>query len=222
MSKTVVGLGGLLNDPACCIVKNGELVAAVEQAKVVRQDRPGSFPDEALAMALEVGGVHASDISCVALARPFAHGSESVSQIEMRSRFPESEIVVVEHHHAHAASAYYASGFEAASVLSVDRAGDFRSAVLFQGQGNQLTPLRELYFPDSIGDLFNRVTELLGYEARSDEHKVQWMSASGEPAYRDVFRRVLHRVDHSWPHTDRSYFDSDRLAHGGFSARFYT
>ena len=221
MSKIVVGLGGLLSDPACCIVKDGDLVAAVEQAKVSRQDRPGSFPDEALAMALEVGGVRAGDIGCVALARPFAHGSESLSQIEMRARFPASEIVVVEHHHAHAASAYYASNFQAASVLSVDRAGDFRSAVSFHGERTHLTPVRELYFPDSIGDLFNRVTALLGYEARADEHKVQWMSASGEPAYREVFQRVLRRVADNWPHTDRSYFDSDRLAQGGFSARFY-
>ena len=222
MSKIVVGLGGLLSDPACCIVKDGELVAAVEQAKVARQDRPGSFPDEALAIALEVGGVRASDIGCVALARPFAHGAESVSQIEMRARFPESEIVVVEHHLAHAASAYYASGFHSASVLSVDRAGDFRSAVLFQGENNHLNPVRELYFPDSIGDLFNRVTDLLGYEARADEHKVQWMSASGEPAYHEVFQRILRRADQEWPHVDRAYFDSDRLANGGFSGRFYT
>jgi carbamoyltransferase len=222
MSKIVVGLGGLLSDPACCIVKDGELVAAVEQAKVARQDRPGSFPDEALSIALEIGRVKADEISCVSIARPFAYGSESLSQIEMRARFPESEIVVVEHHHAHAASAYYASGFQSASVLSVDRAGDFRSAVLFQGQKNQLMPVRELYFPDSIGDLFNRVTELLGYEARADEHKVQWMSASGEPVYRDVFRRLLHRLDQDWPHTDRTYFDSDRPGLGGFSERFYT
>jgi carbamoyltransferase len=221
MSKIVVGLGGLLSDPACCIVKDGQLVAAVEQAKVARQDRPGSFPDEALSMALEIGGVKAADIGCVALARPFAQGSESDSQIEMRARFPESEIVVVEHHHAHAASAYYASGFESAAVLSVDRAGDFRSAVLFEGRQNQLNPVRELYFPDSLGDLFNRVTELLGYEARADEHKVQWMSASGEPAYRETIRHILHRTHQDWPHIDRSYFDSDRPAQGGFSARFY-
>lgn len=222
MSKIVVGLGGMLSDPACCIIKDGELVAAVEQAKVSRQDRPGSFPDEALAIALEVGHVRPRDISCVSLARPFAYGSESDSQIEMRARFPESEIVVVEHHHAHAASAYYASGFNSASVLSVDRAGDFRSAVLFTGEGNHLLPVRELYFPDSIGDLFNRVTELLGYEARADEHKVQWMSSSGDPVYHEVFQRILHKVGDTWPHTDRSYFDSDRLAQGGFSARFYS
>ena len=221
MSRIVVGLGGLLSDPACCIVKDGQLVAAVEQAKVARQDRPGSFPDEAMSMAAEIAGVKPAEISCVALARPFALGSESVSQIEMRARFPASEIVVVEHHHAHAASAYYASGFEEAAVLSVDRAGDFRSAVLFEGRGNQLLPVRELYFPDSIGDLYNRVTELLGYEARADEHKVQWMSASGEPVYRQVFQRILHRMNKDWPHTDRAYFDSDRHGRGEFSARFY-
>jgi carbamoyltransferase len=221
VSKIIIGLGGLLSDPACCVIKDGELAAAVEQAKVARQDRPGSFPDEALSLALEISGVKLADVSCVALARPFAQGAESVSQIEMRARFPEAEIVVVEHHHAHAASAYYASGFESAAVLSVDRAGDFRSAVLFEGRQNQLTPVRELYFPDSLGDLFNRVTELLGYEARADEHKVQWMSASGEPEYRETFRHILHKTHPGWPHIDRSYFDSDRPGQGGFSARFY-
>ena len=222
MSRTVVGLGGLLSDPACCIVKDGKLVAAVEQAKIARQDRPGSFPDEALTLALQISEVEAAHITCVALARPFAAGPESVAQIQMRARFPDAEIVVIEHHHAHAASAYYASNFQSASILSIDRAGDFRSAVLFDGRHNQITPQRELYFPDSLGDLYNRVTELLGYEAGADEHKVQWMSASGEPTYREVFRRILHRTDQSWPHINRGYFDSDRPSAGGFSERFYS
>jgi carbamoyltransferase len=221
VAQIVIGLGGLLSDPACCVIKDGVLCSAIEQAKVSRQDRPGSFPDEAFALALEVAGISADEVACVALARPFALGIESNSLLSMRARFPKSEIVVVEHHHAHAASAYFASGFEEASVLSVDRAGDFRSAALFHGRGNQLNAVRELYFPDSLGDLFNRVTELLGYEPRADEHKVQWLSASGTPSYRDVFWKILHRTDSSWPHMDRSYFDSDQLAKGGFGARFY-
>jgi carbamoyltransferase len=224
--KVIIGLGGLLSDPACCVLKNGQIASAIEQAKVSRQDRPGEFPGEAFAMALNVAGVKESEIDGVALARPFAMGPESDAQLELRARFPRSEIVVVEHHYAHAASAYYASGYDSASVLSVDRAGDFRSAVLFRGERTQLTPVRELYFPDSLGDLFNRVTEMLGYEPRADEHKVQWMSASGKAAYLDVFRRILHANNHvstnqSWPKLERSYFDADRLTQGGFSARFY-
>jgi carbamoyltransferase len=217
----IVGLGGLLSDPACCVIKDGLLAAAVEQAKVSRQARPGSFPDEAFALALDSAGVKAEEVEGVALARPFALGAESATQIDLRARFPRSEILVVEHHLAHAASAFYASGMEEAAVLSIDRAGDFRSGALFQGRGNHLLPVREMYFPDSFGDLFNRVTEMLGYEARADEHKVQWLSASGSPAYLDVFRKILHGGPASWPRLDRSYFDADHSTRGGFSRKFY-
>ncbi len=221
MPRVILGLGGLLSDSACCVLKDGEIAAGVEQSKVSRQDRPGEFPEEAFKTALEVARIKPAEIDCVALARPFALGSESNAQLEIRARFPNSEIVVVEHHQAHAASAYYVSGFQSASVLSIDRAGDFRSAVLFRGDRNQLTPVRELYFPDSLGDLFNRVTSLLGFEPRADEHKVQWLSASGEPKHVKVFRDILHRSGSTWPQIDRTYFDADLLTRGGFSARFF-
>lgn len=221
MSKTIVGLGGLLSDPSCCVVKNGELVSALEQKKISRRDRPGAFPEEAFGQALDIAGIGLNDVDCVAVARRFTTSSESAAQLELRARFPQSEIVVVEHHHAHAASAYYTSPFDNAKVLSVDRAGDYRSAVLYQGLGNQITPVREMYFPDSFGDLFNRVTELLGFEPRGEEHKVQWLSTLGEPAFLTTFRNILRPNDSGWPRFDRGYLDADELTRGGFSARFY-
>ncbi|MBV8550832.1 MAG: hypothetical protein JOY54_05995 [Acidobacteriaceae bacterium] len=221
MPRVLVGLGGLLSDPSVCVIKDGRIAAAIEQAKVSRSDRPGAFPDEAFNLALQVAGIDADEIGCLAVARPFATGAESQAQLALRARFSQSEIVVVEHHHAHAAAAYYLSGFQEGAALSIDRAGDFRSAVLFRAQGNELTPVRELYFPDSLGDLYNRVTDLLGFEPRADEHKVQWLSASGEPACLEAFRKILHRAQPAWPKMDRSYFDADHLTQGGFSARFY-
>ncbi|MBV9268571.1 MAG: hypothetical protein JO061_20550 [Acidobacteriaceae bacterium] len=221
MAETILGLGGLLSDPACCVLANGRLAAAVEQSKISRQDRPGEFPDEAFAAALHVAGIAPESLSCVAIARPFASGAESTAQLRLRTRFPNSDVVIVEHHYAHAASAFYASPFESAAVLSVDRAGDFRSAVLFEGRGRHLTPVREMYFPDSLGDLFNRVTELLGFEPRADEHKIQWLSTSGEPKHLSLFRDILHRGGTTWPQMDRSYFDADHLTNGGFSAKFF-
>ena len=226
MSRIIAGLGGLLSDPACCIIKDGRIASAIEQSKVSRPrgthgDRPGEFPDEAFQLALQAARLNPDGIDCVALARPFARGAESDAHLALRARFPKSEIVVVEHHHAHAASAYYVSGFHSAWVLSLDRAGDFRSAVAFKGENNQLTPVRELYFPDSLGDLFNRVTELLGFEPRDDEHKVQWLSASGKPAHLVTFRNILRKGSSGWPQLDRSYFDADRLTGGGFSSKFF-
>jgi len=221
MSKVIVGLGGLLSDPACCVISNGRIASAVEQAKLTRHDRPGEFADEAFAVALEVAALRSDDVGCIALARPFALGEESAALLELRARFPQSEIVVVDHHEAHAASAFYASGFEEASVLSVDRAGDYRSAVLFDGRAKRLTKIRELYFPDSLGDLYNRVTELLGFKPRSDEHKIQWLSASGTAKFSGVFQKIVQTTDDGWPRFERSFFDADRLMHGGFSTRFH-
>src|SRR3954451_16400973 len=123
MSKTIVGLGGFLSDPSCCVIRNGELVSAVEQKKVSRHDRPETFPEEAFAGALEIAGIGLNDIDCVAVARRLTTTSESAAQLALRARFPQSDIVVVEHHHAHAASAFYTSPFENARVLSIDRAG---------------------------------------------------------------------------------------------------
>ena len=203
------------------MLRDGQFASAVEQAKISHHERPGVFPEEALSAALKTADVTSQQVDCVAIARPFALGPESVAQLELRARFPHSEIVVVGHHRAHAASAYYVSPFDGATVLSVDRAGDFRSAVLFEANGRHLLPVRELYFPDSLGDLFNRVTELLGYKTRADEHKVQWLSAYGRPDYIDVFRSILRKGSGRWLYTDRTFFDADRLIQGGFSARFY-
>ncbi|MBV8572948.1 MAG: hypothetical protein JO319_20180 [Acidobacteriaceae bacterium] len=222
MPHVLVGLGGLLSDPAVCVIKDGRLAAAIEQAKVSRQERLGTFPEEAFALALQMAQLDAAQVGCVAVARPFTAGSESVAQLALRARFPQSEIVVVEHHHAHAASAYYLSGFDESAVLSVDRAGDFRSAVLFRAIGNELTTVREMYFPDSLGDLYNRITALLGFEPRADEHKVQWLSAAGEPNFSEVMEKMLHASGLGWPKLDRSYFDPDHTIRGGFSAKFYT
>ncbi len=221
MPRIIAGFGGLLSDPACCVIKDGRVASAVEQAKVSRHERLGSFPDDAFNLALKIAGVKPEEVGCIAVARPFAVGPESVMQLELRARFPDAEVVVIEHHHAHAASAYYATEFDSASVLSIDRAGDFRSAVLFTGRQNRLTPVRELYFPDSLGDLFNRVTELLGFEARADEHKVQWLSAPGRPEFLQLFRRLLYRSGTAWPQIDRNFFDAGRLTQGGFSGGFY-
>ncbi len=128
---------------------------------------------------------------------------------------------MVEHHAAHAASAYYPSPFDDATVLTIDRDGDFRSAARWHASGNQLHLEKDLYYPDSLGDLYSRVTELLGFTAGSDEHKVQWLSTadSGEQ-FLPLFEEILGSS--GWPCINRAFFDSDRLSAGGFSEKFYS
>jgi carbamoyltransferase len=127
--------------------------------------------------------------------------------------------VVVEHHAAHAASAYYPSPFDEATVLTLDRDGDFRCAARWRAFGTtQLSLEKDLYYPDSLGDLYGRVTELLGFRAGLDEHKVQWLSASGASAFAAV-PKSSHARRATGHRLDRSFFDAERLTQGGFSAR---
>jgi carbamoyltransferase len=135
--------------------------------------------------------------------------------------FPAAQVVIMDHHTAHAASAFYASPFEEATVLTLDREGDLRCGARWHGHGGHLDLDRELYFPDSVGDVYTRVTELLGYQPNADEHKVQWLSTSGDDRFVGLFAEVLGTDSNDWPRPARAFFDSHKLGAGGFSARLY-
>lgn len=224
----ILGIGGILGDAASAILKDGCLAAAIEESKLSRQGlRAGAhtgatgLPEQSIAACLSLAGTTPAQVDAVAIVRPFTAGPEASLHLQLRARFPNSRIVVVEHHTAHAASAYYPSPFEEATVLTLDRAGDFRCGTRWRAAGVQLTLEKELYYPDSLGDLYGRVTELLGFHANLEEHKVQWLSASGDDRFRDLFLEIMPLRDGEWPRLDRSFFDAERLTHGGFSARFY-
>src|SRR5579884_1569758 len=169
----IVGLGGLNDDPACAVLSGGALVSAVEQRKIARRVQHGALPREAIEAALNLAKARPADVDCAAVVRPF----DQQLHVALRTEFPRAQVVMVEHHTAHAASAYYPSPFEDATVLTLDRDGDFRSAARWRASGNTLQLERDLYYPDSLADVYGRVTELLGFHARSDEHKVQWLAA---------------------------------------------
>ena len=130
--------------------------------------------------------------------------------------FPKARVVSIDHHAAHAAAAYLASPFGNAVVIALDREGDLRCGSKWRGEANRLVLEEEILYPDSIGELYGRVTELLGFQRRADEHRVQWLSATGEPRYCAVFAAIVH--NHA---IDQSYFDSGRQGHGGFGVKFF-
>jgi carbamoyltransferase len=217
----ILGIGGLLGDAATAILKDGALVAAIEESKLVRRRTHwgghGELPEHSIAKCLELAGVTPQQVDAVAIVRPIP---ESDFHLKLRARFPESRIVVLEHHLAHAASAYYPSPFEEATVLTLDHGSDLRCGSRWQAAGPHMTLEHEQYSPDSLGDLYGRVTELLGFDSDVDEHKVQWLSVGGDGRYRDLFLDILCLSDDG-PRLDRSFFSTERLNRGGFSARFY-
>jgi carbamoyltransferase len=75
------------------------------------------------------------------------------------------------HHLSHAASAYYASPFESAAILTIDGVGERATATICRGQGNGITVLREMNFPHSIGLLYSAFTYYCGFKVNDGEYK---------------------------------------------------
>ncbi len=116
-TSNILGIGGLPQNASASLIRNGAIVAAVEQGKVSRQRGPNPYPAAAIAECLRLGGVSAEEIGTVAL---------SEMPLDLGAQFRKAHVVQVSHHQAHAASAYYASPFESATVLTFDRHGSYR------------------------------------------------------------------------------------------------
>jgi carbamoyltransferase len=97
----------------------------------------------------------------------------------------------VPHHLAHAASAFHASPFERAAVMTLDGRGERATTAYFRGAGVALEQLGEVTMPHSLGLLYERVTSYLGFLHSSDEYKVMALASYGSPRYLDEFRSTV-------------------------------
>lgn len=97
----------------------------------------------------------------------------------------------VEHHLAHAASAFLCSPFKEAAILSVDGIGEITATLLAYGKGNSIKKIREFGYPDSLGFFYEEITEFLGFQRNHDEYKIMGLSAYGKPKYYNQLRELI-------------------------------
>jgi carbamoyltransferase len=110
-----------------------------------------------------------------------------------RGKLEPSKLRFAEHHVSHAASAYYPSPFEDAVVLTVDGVGEWATTTAALGKGGELTMLKELRFPHSVGLLYAAFTYYTGFRVNSGEYKVMGLAPYGEPRYAQLIYE--HLVD---------------------------
>src|SRR5262245_12112292 len=131
---------------------------------------------------------------------------------ELQKLAPEfdarKQLLFSEHHLSHAASAFYPSPFESAAVLTMDGVGEWSTTSLAVGLGKELTVLKEIRFPHSIGLLYSAFTYYLGFKVNSGEYKVMGLAPYGEPRYTQKILDTLIdlKSDGSF-HLDQAYFD---------------
>jgi carbamoyltransferase len=223
----ILGISASSHDAAAALLVGSELKAALEEEKLARTRRAHGLPVGAINYCLAAGRLRPEQVNYVAIARPLRGGTGADQRGEasiprrLKEEFPSAKIVVLDHHLCHSAAAFYPSPFEEALVLTLDETGDLQTASLSIGRGAELSPLEEAYFPDSIGNLFSRVTSLAGFTPGADEHKLQWLSGWGRPSYAPLFRRLLHVEKGGLFRLDQRYFRGARDERGGFSESFF-
>jgi carbamoyltransferase len=126
-----------------------------------------------------------------------------------------------DHHLCHAASAYFASPFDRALIVTLDERGDGRSGFAGAGNGRQIREVAGISFPHSLAWVYTQITKLLVFRPHADEHKTQWLSTTGDPVWRDLFIAMLQRSPQSPPGLNSKYFRRDFAGELPFSDEFY-
>ncbi len=125
------------------------------------------------------------------------------------------KIHFVEHHMAHAASSFFASGFDRAAILTLDGTGESTTTMLCVGEGNRIRILKRIKLPHSLGQFYSAATNFLGFDMfAGDEYKVMGMAAYGEPEYYDFLRENVVRTNGNGSFKiDISYLDHHLAKH---------
>ena len=119
-----------------------------------------------------------------------------------------ARLVFPEHHESHAASAFFPSPFSSAAILTLDGVGEWSTATIGIGDGNQIRLLRELKFPHSLGLLYSAFTYYCGFKVNSGEYKLMGLAPYGRPTFAETIRReLLHLKDDGSFQLDLKFFD---------------
>lgn len=233
MSLSIIGISAHYHDAACCLLRDGEIVAAVQEERFSRIKNDPATPRHAFRYCLQRAGLSIGDIDCIAyyedplkkLQRQLWMGLIPNRSAERQTRLlrllsadsPLTElrdalgfdgpIETFDHHESHAASSFYYSGFNEAAVLTVDGVGEWATTTFARGNGHALQMLGEVQFPHSLGLFYSAITAYLGFEVNEGEYKVMGLAPYGQPAHLKQLRQLLGMREDGDFRLDMRYFD---------------
>jgi carbamoyltransferase len=212
----ILGLNAFHGDASAALLRDGQLVLALEEERLNRIKHWAGLPMLAAKACLDGAQpdhiaisrnprAHLRDKLLRAALRPHkwlslaSRTSNSIRVSRVGEELAAAGIVprearqvhFVEHHRAHLASAFFASPFEEAAVVSIDGFGDFSSVMWGMGKDNQIEVRGSVSFPHSLGIFYTAFTQFLGFPKYGDEYKMMGLSAYGEPRFSEQVRRVV-------------------------------
>ncbi len=224
----VLGISGAVShDPSAALFIDGELVAAAEEERFIRDKHAkGRFPYEATKFCLEFAGIQPEQVDVVTFPyaeiplstparwhyakrhwyspdrtllgifngnRRFRRNMRLLDRLisDLNIGGGNAKVMPVEHHLAHASSAYHLSGFDGkVAILGIDGKGEYATTFFGYGENGKIHKIKEFYDPDSLGGMYGAMTEYLGFEMLDGEFKVMGMAPYGNPKRFDFSRLI--------------------------------
>jgi carbamoyltransferase len=224
------------HDGSAALVRDGEIVCAVDEERYSRRKHHYGFPEHAIGACLKAGGIEARDLDHVAfywnprkgLVRFMLHVLRHLpksrayfdhqpgiwtSFLALKKRFREEygfegDFHYPDHHGNHIASAFWPSPFDDAAALTVDGTGEWATTVMAHASRDRgVRVLRTMSYPHSIGKLWETLTQYLGFRPNSGEGKVMGLAPYGRPSLLEKFRDVVRRGKGGRFKLNLRYFD---------------
>ncbi len=216
----ILGISAYYHDAASVLVRNGEIIAAAQEERFTRKKHDPSFPKRSIEYCLKEADITVSDIDVVAFYdKPFLKFERlletylSYAPLGIRSFISSmppwikqklfmkehikdelgfnGKMIFPEHHHSHAASAFYPSPYREAAILTVDGVGEWATASFGKGKASGIELVKEIRFPHSLGLLYSAFTYYCGFKVNSGEYKLMGLAPYGEPEYEGL---ILERL----------------------------
>ena len=230
----ILGISCYYHDSAACLLKDGEIVAAVQEERFNRIKNSSVFPINAINYCIQAGNISFDEIDYVAFyEKPYLKFSRVIFDhiksfpfsyrnflrsiplwLQDRLILPltlkkeigfEGKTVFIKHHLAHASSSFLVSPFNEAAIIIADGVGEY--ATTSYGYGNNgITILKEIHYPDSLGLLYSAITSYLGFKANSEEGTTMALASFGKPEYIKEFYKIIDVKDDGSFHINSKYF----------------
>lgn len=216
----VLGISAYFHDSAAALLKDGEIIAAIQEERLTRIKQDSSLPVHAIQFCLDEAGITIQEVDHIAYyEKPFLKFERLLeTQIAFypRAFLPfrktvrswlreklwvphnirketgyKGDFFYPEHHESHAAAACYASPFEEAAFLTLDGVGEWASASYGTFEKNRIELLAEQRYPHSVGMLYSAFTQYCGFRVNSGEYKLMGLAPYGEPKYSQLIRESI-------------------------------
>ena len=245
----ILGITCYVHDSAACLIKDGNVIANIEEERLNRIRHTSAFPKQAIEYVLDAGNLAISDIDIIAFNwnpykalvseclkfllisppvyfkmlkynQPPKHFRTIFSSFFLKYSIKKKvgkgfrgKVVWVDHHMAHASSAYYLSSFERADILVIDGFGEFAATTFLQAENQNIEHRWWVSALDSLGLVYLNITRFLGF-APFQEGKTMALASYGKDTCRELFGRIIQILPNDTFSIDKKYLAWWRLTAG--------